>query len=194
MIGPYEGEVFRLAKVLILTGDAVEALEVFYPYYRLLEEGHEVTIAAPKKKKLQTVVHDFEPHMETFTEKFAYGLDADASFAEVNPAEFDGLIIPGGRAPEHIRMHEKVPEIVTHFFTANKPVGAICHAALVFDVVPEAVQGREMTAFTTCRPEVERAGATYIDKNLHVEGNLVSGHAWPDLPGFMKEFLKLLSK
>mgnify|MGYP001458496282 FL=1 len=183
-----------MAKVLILTGDAAEALEVFYPYYRLLEEGHEVTIAAPTKKKLQTVVHDFEPHMETFTEKFAYGLEAHVSFADVNPAEYDGLIIPGGRAPEHIRMHEKVPEIVNHFFTTNKPVGAICHAALVFSVVPEAVKGREMTAFSTCRPEVEQIGAKYIDENLHVEGNLVSGHAWPDLPGFMKEFLKLLSR
>ncbi|PTX63165.1 protease I [Melghirimyces profundicolus] len=183
-----------MSKVLILTGDAAEALEVFYPYYRLLEEGHEVTIAAPTKKKLQTVVHDFEPHMETFTEKHAYGLEAHASFDEVKPEEFDGLIIPGGRAPEHIRMHERIPSIVKHFFDENKPVGAICHAALVFAVVPEVAKGRSMTAFSNCRPEVEQAGARYVEEHLHTEGNLVSGHAWPDLPGFMKEFLKLLNR
>lgn len=183
-----------MAKVLIMTGDAVEALEVFYPYYRLLEEGHEAVIAAPSKKKLQTVVHDFEPAMETFTEKWAYGLDAHASFDEVNPADFDGLIIPGGRAPEHIRLHEKAPELIRHFFQENKPVGAICHAALAFAVVPDVVKGRELTAFTACRPEVESYGADYITEHLHVEGNLVSGHAWPDLPGFMKEFLKLLTR
>jgi protease I len=183
-----------MAKVLILTGDAVEALEVFYPYYRLLEEGHEAVIAAPKKKKLQTVVHDFEESMGTFTEKLAYGLDAHTAFADVDPSEFDGLIIPGGRAPEYIRMEKEVPGIVKHFFENNKPVGAICHATLVFNVVPEVVKGRKLTAFTNCRPEVEAAGAQFVEENLHVENNLVSGHAWPDLPGFMKEFLKLLSK
>ncbi|SDC57453.1 protease I [Melghirimyces thermohalophilus] len=183
-----------MAKVLILTGDAAEALEVFYPYYRLLEEGHEAVIAAPSKKKLQTVVHDFVPPMETFTERMAYGLDAHVSFDDVNPADYDGLIIPGGRAPEHIRMHPRVPEIVKHFFDENKPVGAICHAALVFAVVPGVTQGRELTAFGNCRPEVEQAGGKYIDENLHTEGNLVSGQAWPDLPGFMKEFLKLINQ
>ncbi|MFC4075709.1 DJ-1/PfpI family protein [Salinithrix halophila] len=183
-----------MAKVLILTGDAVEALEVFYPYYRLLEEGHEAVIAAPTKKKLKTVVHDFEPEIETFTEKWAYGLDAHASFDDIDPADFDGLIIPGGRAPEHIRMHAKVPDILRHFFKENRPVGAICHAALVFNVVPELVKGRSMTAFTNCRPEVEATGAQFVDKHLHTEGNLVSGHAWPDLPGFMKEFLHLLNQ
>ena len=183
-----------MAKVLILTGDAVEALEVYYPYYRLLEEGHEVTVARPRRKNYRPWCMILNLTWRPLQRSSLMAWTPMHLFAEVNPAEFDGLVIPGGRAPEHIRMHEKVPEIVTHFFTANKPVGAICHAALVFDVVPEAVQGREMTAFTTCRPEVERAGAKYIDKNLHVEGNLVSGHAWPDLPGFMKEFLKLLSK
>jgi protease I len=186
--------VILVAKVLILTGDAVEALEVFYPYYRLLEEGHEAVIAAPKKKKLQTVVHDFEPGMDTFTEKWGYGLEAHVAFSDVRPEEYDGLIIPGGRAPEYIRMEKEVPSIVKHFFENNKPVGAICHAALVFSVVPEAVKGRKFTAFTTCRPEVEQLGATYVTDTLHVEGNLVSGHAWPDLPGFMKEFLKLLNQ
>ncbi|WP_421617846.1 DJ-1/PfpI family protein [Brevibacillus sp. TJ4] len=181
-------------KVLIVTGDAVEALEIFYPYYRCLEEGIEATIASPTVKKLQTVSHDFVDDMETFVEKPAYRLQSDISFADVDPTQYDGLIIPGGRAPEYIRMHEAMPGIIRHFFEANKPIGAICHAAQVFAVVPDLVKGREITAFPNCRPDVVGCGATYIEQSLHTHGNLVSGHAWPDLPGFMREFFKLLNK
>lgn len=106
-------------KVLIVTGDAVEALEVYYPYYRCLEEGFEVTIAAPKKKKLHTVVHDFLD-WDTYTEKPGYLIEAHASFDEVDPSEYDGLIIPGGRAPEFIRMYDSLLKIVAHFFEENK--------------------------------------------------------------------------
>jgi protease I len=180
-------------KVLIVTGDAVEALEVFYPYYRCLEEGIDCTIASPTKKTLQTVVHDFEPVMETFTEKWAYRIDSHESVDNIDPAQFDGLILPGGRAPEYIRMNPKVQEIAAHFLKENKPLGVICHGQLILTTVREYIKGREMTAYTACRPEVEAAGATYVEKMLHVDGNIVSGHAWPDLPGFMREFFKLLN-
>ncbi|ASS90641.1 MULTISPECIES: DJ-1/PfpI family protein [Bacillaceae] len=179
--------------VLIITGDAAEALEVFYPYYRCIEENINCTIASPVKKKLQTVVHDFLPEMETFTEKWAYKIESHASVDEINPADYDGLIIPGGRAPEYIRMNPKVQEIAAHFLKENKPLGVICHGQLVLTTVREYIKGREMTAYTACRPEVEAAGATYVEKMLHVDGNIVSGHAWPDLPGFMREFFKLLN-
>ncbi|MBE3564077.1 MAG: DJ-1/PfpI family protein [Hydrogenibacillus schlegelii] len=178
-------------KVLILAGDAVEALEVYYPYFRLLEAGHEAVIAAPSKKVLHTVVHDFEG-WDTYTEKVGYRLEAHLPFSEVRPEEYDGLIIPGGRAPEYIRLDPHVPAIVRHFFETDKPVGAICHAVLVLAAAKPPLEGRKMTAYTACRPDVENLGATYVDAGLHVDGNLVSGHAWPDLPGFMREFLKLL--
>ncbi|MDR0137576.1 DJ-1/PfpI family protein [Metabacillus idriensis] len=178
--------------VLILTGDAVEALEVFYPYYRCLEENISCTIASPVKKKLQTVVHDFLPEMDTFTEKLGYKIDSHASVDEIDPADFDGLIIPGGRAPEYIRMNSKVQEIAAHFLKEDKPLGVICHGQLVLTTVREYIKGREVTAYSACRPEVEAAGATYIEEMLHVDGNLVTGHAWPDLPGFMREFFKVL--
>lgn len=180
-------------KVLIIAGDAVEALEIYYPYYRCLEEGYECIIAAPSKKKLQTVVHDFIG-WDTYTESKGYLIEAQLSFDEVNPEEYDGLIIPGGRAPEYIRLNENVPKIVAHFFEANKPVAAICHASLILTTVREYLKGRELTAYIACKPDVEACGATYIDNTLHVEGNLVSGHAWPDLPGFMREFVNLLNK
>ncbi|KMK75125.1 DJ-1/PfpI family protein [Alkalihalobacillus pseudalcaliphilus] len=177
--------------VLIVTGDAVEALEVFYPYYRCLEENIPCTIASPTKKKLQTVVHDFL-ELETFTEKQAYLIESHTSVDDINPADYDSLIIPGGRAPEYIRMNPKVQEIAAHFLKENKPLGVICHGQLVLTTVREFIQGREMTAYSACQPEVEAAGATYIHEPLHVDNNIVSGHAWPDLPGFMKEFFKLL--
>ncbi|HLR08788.1 MAG TPA: DJ-1/PfpI family protein [Bacillota bacterium] len=178
-------------KVLMIAGDAVEALEIYYPYFRCLEEGYDITIAASSAKKLQTVVHDFVG-WETYSEKEGYMIEADAAFADVNPEEYDGLIIPGGRSPEHIRLNEHVPKIVSHFFEANKPVAAVCHASLVLTTVREHIKGREMTGYIACKPEIEAAGATYIEKPLHTEGNLVSGHAWPDMPGLMKEFFKQL--
>ncbi|WP_078553650.1 DJ-1/PfpI family protein [Bacillus alkalicellulosilyticus] len=180
-------------KVLILSGDAVEALEIFYPYYRCLEEDIECVIASPTKKKLQTVVHDFISGVETYTEKPGYLLDSHASIDDISPEEFDGLIIPGGRAPEYIRMNPKVQEIAAHFLLENKPIGVICHGSLVLTTVRQYVQGREMTAYTACRPEVEASGAVYIEDPLYVDGNIVSGHAWPDLPGFMKAFFKVLT-
>ncbi|WP_028547753.1 DJ-1/PfpI family protein [Paenibacillus sp. UNC451MF] len=181
-------------KILIITGDAVEALEVYYPYYRVLEAGYEAVIASPTKKTLRTVVHDFEG-WDTYTEKPGYQLDSHVSFSEVDPSEFDGLIIPGGRAPEYIRLDENVPRILAHFFETNKPVGAICHAALVLGALKDksVFEGRTMTAYTACRFDVEQLGAQFTSDTLHVDGNIVSGHAWPDLPGFMREFLKQLS-
>jgi protease I len=180
-------------KILILTGDAAEALEVYYPYFRVLEEGYEAVIASPKKKVLRTVVHDFEG-WDTYTEKPGYQLESHLAFAEVDPGEFAGLIIPGGRAPEYIRLDEHIPRIVGHFLETNKPVGAICHAVLVLNALKDNryFSGRTMTAYTACRPDVEALGAAYAKETLCVDGQLVSGHAWPDLPCFMREFLRLV--
>ncbi|MYL72359.1 DJ-1/PfpI/YhbO family deglycase/protease [Halobacillus litoralis] len=176
-------------KVLIVTGDAVEALEVYYPYFRCLEEGFDVDIAAPHKKKLNTVIHDFED-WETYTEKKGYMIDSDMTFEQVDPNDYDALIIPGGRAPEHIRMHEDLPRIVSHFFIAEKPIAVMCHGSLVLTTIADVVEGRKMTAYHACRPEVESIGATYMDEMNYVDDNLISGHAWPDLPLIMKEFVK----
>ncbi|QHW31334.1 DJ-1/PfpI family protein [Paenibacillus rhizovicinus] len=182
-------------RILIVTGDAAEVLEVYYPYYRVLEEGYEAVIAAPAKKVLHTVVHDFVEGWETYTEKPAHLLPAHLAFADVDPAAYDALLIPGGRAPEYIRNNEDLPRILSHFLEADKPIGAICHGVQVFASLQDTryFEGRTMTAYTACRLDVERLGASYAKETLHVDGKLVSGHAWPDLPGFMREFLKLLA-
>ncbi len=115
-------------KVLIVAGDAVEAQELFYPYYRLKEEGFDVKVAAPSKKELFTVVHDFEPGWETYTEKPGYRFGwVDMAFKDMKAEEYDALYIPGGRAPEYIRTYPELESIVRHFAESNKPIAAICH-------------------------------------------------------------------
>jgi len=181
-------------KVLIVTGDAAEVLEVYYPLYRLIEEGYEAVVASPKQKVLHTVCHDFIDGWDTYTEKPAHQLQSNISFAEVNPAEYDALVIPGGRAPEYIRNDSHLPAIIAHFIEADKPIGAICHGAQVFAALKDKTyfEGKTLSAYNACKADVEALGAVYADGTLHVDGKLVSGHAWPDLPGFMREFLKLL--
>ena len=183
-----------MVKVLIAAGDAVEAQEIFYPYWRLKEEGFEVHVAAPSKKPLLTVVHDFEPGIETYTEKPGYRfIWVDLSFKEVKPGDYDGLIIPGGRAPEYIRTHTELEPIVRHFFEKGKLVAAICHGPLVLTAYG-LVKGRRLTAYGVLKADIESAGGVYLDQEVVVDGNLVTSRAWPDLPAFMREFIKLLKK
>jgi protease I len=184
-----------MPKVLIVAGDAVEAQELFYPYWRLKEGGIEVAVAAPSKKDaLFTVVHDFEPGWETYTEKPGYRFVwVDLAYKDVKPEEFDGLIIPGGRAPEYMRTYPELEPIVRHFFETNKPVAAICHGSLVIGGYGLA-QGKKMTCYMAVAPDLKQAGAEYVDQEVAVDGNLITSRAWPDLPAFMREFLKLLKK
>jgi protease I len=178
-------------KILVLTGDAAESLEVMYPYQRLLEEGYEVHIAAPTKKKLRFVVHDFEPGYDTYTEKPGYTWDADLAFGDVKPADYVALVIPGGRAPEHIRNHEAFTKIVRHFFDQKKPVAQLCHAPLSL-IAAGVLKGRRTAAYPALEPDVQAAGAEFVNSEAVVDGVMVSARAWPDNPAFMREFIKIL--
>ena len=182
-----------MSKVLLVTGDGAEALEVMYPYQRLTEEGYHVDIAAPSKKTIHTVVHDFEPDWETNTEKLGYQLKPHVTFAEVNPDDYVGLVIPGGRAPEYIRYNQDLQAIVKAFFSSKKPVAALCHAGQIL-ATGQLVKGRTMTAYHLIRSEIIAAGANYVDQEVVVDGQLVTSRAWPDHPAFMREFVKLLKK
>lgn len=187
------GEEKRRPRILILGGDAAEALEILYPYFSLLEEGWVVHVAAPKKDVIHTVVHDFEPGWDTYTEKLGYLWRADLTFEEVKPEEYDGLVIPGGRLPEYIRLNSSVVEIVRHFLTTGKPVAAICHAPLVLlAAAPEKLKGRRMTSYIAVKPDVTNAGAIWVDQEVVVDGNLVTSRAWPDNPAWMREFKRLV--
>ena len=145
------------AKVLILAGDAAESLEVLYPYQRLREEGYEVHIAAPSKKKLQFVVHDFVEGYDTYTEKPGYTWPADLAFREVDPAQYAALVIPGGRAPEYIRNDPDCQRIIRHFFERAKPVAQLCHAALAL-AAAGVLRGRRTAAYPALAPDVRAAG------------------------------------
>lgn len=180
-------------KILILTGDAAESLEVMYPYQRLLEEGYDVKIAAPSKKKLHFVVHDFEPGYDTYTEKPGYSWDADFAFADVDPANYTAIVIPGGRAPEYIRNDADFRKIVRYFFEQKKPVAHICHAALGL-IAAGVLKGRRTAAYPALEVDVQAAGAEFVNSEAVVDGVMVSARAWPDHPAWMREFIRILKQ
>jgi protease I len=180
-----------VAKILILTGDAAESLEVMYPYQRLREEGYEVHIAAPSKRRLQFVVHDFVDGFDTYTEKLGYTWPADLAFADVNPDDYVALVVPGGRAPEYIRNDTDVQRIVRHFFELDKPVADLCHGPLVL-AAAGVLDGRTTAAYPALAPDVAAAGATFRDSEAVIDGVVVSGRAWPDHPAWMREFVRVL--
>ncbi|ARP70515.1 peptidase [Streptomyces pluripotens] len=179
------------AKILIVTGDAAESLEVLYPYQRLREEGYEVHIAAPSRKTLRFVVHDVEPGHDTYTEKPGYTWPADLAFSEVDPGEYAALVIPGGRAPEYLRNDPELRKIVKGFFDSDKPVAQICHGPLITAAM-DGLRGRRVTAYPALEPDMQAAGAGFQDTETVVDGTLVSSRAWPDHPAWMREFLTVL--
>jgi protease I len=181
----------KVRHILILSGDCAESLEVLYPLQRLREEGFAPEVATPHGKVIRSVIHDFEPEFETYTEKPGYRIPADLSFAMIKPDRYDGIVIPGGRAPEYIRNEARVLEIVEHFFKAKKPVAAICHAAQIL-AAANLCKGRKMTCYPALKGDVERAGGTFVDAEVVVDDFLITSRAWPDHPAFMREFLKKL--
>ena len=180
-------------KVLILTGDAAESLEVMYPYQRLREEGYEVHIAAPSKKKLHFVVHDFEPGYDTYTEKPGYSWDADVAFADVDPSQYAAMVVPGGRAPEYIRNNPDCLRVVRDFFEKEKPVAQLCHAPLVL-MAAGVLKGKRTAAYPALEPDIKAAGAQFVNSEAVIDGVMVSARAWPDHPAWMREFVRVLKQ
>jgi len=180
----------------MLVGDFVEDYEVMVPFQALLMVGHTVHAVCPDKKAgdiVRTAVHDFEGD-QTYSEKPGHNFQLNATFAEIDPKEYDALVIPGGRAPEYIRLNQKVLEIVRHFASANKPIAAICHGAQVL-AAAGVVEGRSCSAYPAVGPDVDRAGGKYVDipvNQAHVDGNLVTAPAWPAHPVWLAKFLTVL--
>lgn len=176
-------------KILILTGDAGESLEIYYPKFRLEEEGWQVSIAAPAHRVFASVVHDFEPGFDTYTEKPGYRVQADLSFAEVEPELFDALVLPGGRAPEYLRNNPVVIQIVQHFMITKKPVATNCHGPLIL-FAAGLEPGRSMTAYPDLASDVIKSKIQYKNEPVVVDGNIVSARGWPDNSIWMREFVK----
>jgi protease I len=180
-----------MTSILMITGDAGEAQEIYYAKYRLEEEGWQVQIAAPEKRTFLSVVHDFEPGFDTYVEKPGYRVQADLSLDEVSPERFDGLVLPGGRAPEYLRNREKAVAIVRHFLEAGKPIAANCHGPLLV-LAAGGGRGRTMTAYPELEPDLRGQGAEFVNRDVVVDGSLVTVRGWPDNGPWMREFVRLL--
>lgn len=180
-----------MVRILILTGDAGEAQEIYYAKYRLEEEGWTVDIAAPERRKFLSVVHDFEPGFDTYTEKPGYLVQADLSLDDVQPDAYLGLVLPGGRAPEYLRNRPRAVDIVRHFVTHKKPIAANCHGPLLL-IAAGGAQGRTMTAYPEIEPDIRAAGASYVNRDVAVDGHLVTVRGWPDNSPWMREFVRMV--
>ena len=191
-----EEDTMAAKKILMLVGDYVEDYEAMVPFQMLTMVGHTVHAVCPGKKageSVRTAVHDFEGD-QTYSEKPGHNFALNTTFDEVNAEDYDALVIPGGRAPEYIRLNDKVLEIVRHFAEADKPIAAICHGAQVL-AAAGVLEGKGCSAYPAVGPDVNRAGGTYVDipvDQAHVDGNLVTAPAWPAHPDWLAKFLEVL--
>jgi protease I len=181
-----------MVKILIVTGDAGEAQEIYYAKFRLEEEGWQVHIATTERRVFHSVVHDFEPGFDTYTEKPGYRVQADLGFDEVAPEAYQGLVLPGGRAPEFLRNRPRAVAIVRHFLDAGKAIAANCHGPLLLLAAGD-MTGRKMTCYPDLEPDVRRAGAQFVNREVVVDGPLVTVRGWPDNGPWMKEFVRLIT-
>jgi protease I len=183
-------------KILMLVGDFVEDYEVMVPFQALQMVGHTVHAVCPDKRAgqaVKTAVHDFEGD-QTYTEKPGHRFTLNATFADVRPEDYDALVIPGGRAPEYLRLNEGVLAVVRHFAEKDKPIAAVCHAAQLL-AAAGVLKGRSCSAYPAVGPEVRAAGGRYAEVGVdqaHVDGNLVSAPAWPAHPRWLARFLDVL--
>jgi protease I len=182
-----------MKRILILTGDAGEAQEIYYAKFRVEEEGWLAHIVAPTKRAFMSVVHDFEPGFDTYVERPGYRVVADLGLEECDPAQYDGLVLPGGRAPEYLRNKPKAVAITRHFLESGKPIAANCHGPLLLFAAGN-LQGRSVTCYPELEPEVRTAGARFINQPCVVDGPLVSVRGWPDNAPWMGEFVKLMKR
>lgn len=183
-------------KILMLVGDFVEDYEVMVPFQALQAVGHIVHAVCPDKKageKVRTAVHDFEGD-QTYSEKPGHNFTLNYTFDNVNPSDYDALVIPGGRAPEYIRLNKKVIEYTKHFIDAKKPIASICHGAQLL-AAADGVKGRKVSCYPAVGPEVNAAGGEYQDipvDKAFVDQNLVTAPAWPAHPDWIAKFLEVL--
>jgi len=182
--------------ILMLVGDYVEDYEVMVAFEALLMVGHTVHAVCPGKKSgevVPTCIHDFEGD-QTYTEKRGHNFPLNATFDHIKPEDYDALIIPGGRSPEYLRLNPRVIEIVHHFSKTNKPLAAICHAPQIL-AVADVLKGKKCSAYPATGPDVTLAGGTYVSLPMTealVDGNLVTGPAWPALHSWLAKFLGVL--
>ena len=187
-----------MSKILIIAGDFVEDYELMVPYQALLMLGHDVHVVCPGKQagdSIKTAIHDFEG-FQTYTEKVGHNFVLNKNFSDFHSDDYDALLIPGGRAPEYIRLDDKVIHTVKYFMDNNLPVASICHGPQVL-LAADVIKGRTCTAYISLKPDIIAAGGNWVEPsekadNAVVDGNLVTAPAWPAHPAWLREFSKLL--
>ena len=182
-----------MGKILLVIGDAAEVLDTMYPLFRLREAGYQVVVAGPERRVYHLVQHDTHPDWDITVESPGYKLAADIAFRDVRPEEYAGLVLSGGRAPEYLRYDPDLLRVVRYFSDKNLPLASVCHG---IEIVAAAgvIKGKTVTTVRKCRLDAELAGATFVDQEVVVAGNLVTARTWHDNPSFMREFLKLLGR
>lgn len=182
-----------MSKVLIPIGDAAEAMDTLYPYFRVREDGYQAVIAAPQKRVYSLVMHEIPPGWDITRESPSYHLAADIPFSQVDPAEYSGLFLTGGRAPEYIRYDADLIRIVRYFFEHEKPVAVVCHGAEIV-AAADVVRGRRMATVPKCKLDIELCGATFVNEGVVRSGNMVSGRTWHDQHLYMPEFMRMMAE
>jgi protease I len=181
-----------MAKVLLVIGDGAEVIDTMVPFYRLSED-FEVVKAAPDKRTYHLVQHHHDAEWDITVETPGYKIESDIAFRDVDPAEYIGLVLPGGRAPEFLRYDQDLIAITKHFFEYDKPVASICHGIEIL-AAANAIQGRRVTTIPRCRLDAEFAGATYVAEGLVIDGNLYCCRFKKECAAWMKAFVSALRR
>ena len=186
-----------MPKVLMPIGDATEVLDTMYPYFRLPEDGFEVEVAGPEARLYHMVLHEIppgaQPPWDITQERPGYHIRATIAFRDVDPKQYAGLFVSGGRAPEYLRYDEDLLKITRHFFEAKKPVACVCHGIEIL-AAADCIRGRTLTTIAKCALDAKQGGARYIDQPVVVDGNLVTARTWNDNTYLLKNFVQRLKE
>jgi protease I len=184
-----------MPKVLMPIGDATETIDTFYPYFRLPEDGFDVVVAGPEARVYHSVLHEIppgsDPAWDITRESPGYHIRATVAFRDVDPREYAGLFVSGGRAPEYLRYDRHLLDITRHFFEAGKPVACVCHGIEILTAAG-CIRGRTVTTVAKCAMDAEQGGAKYVDQPRVIDGQLVTCRTWHDYSPFMQAFIQML--
>ena len=179
--------------ILIITGDGGESYEALYAVHRFQEEGWKTVVAAPSRRRMHLVMHDFEPGWDTYVERPGYGMEADIAFADVRAADYDAVLLLGGRAPEYLRNDRKVLDIVREFDSQEKHIFSICHGVQIL-AAAGLTSGKRVTCYEHVRCEAEQAGAKFVEAQTVCDGRIVTAQTWQSHPSFYREIFALLAR
>ncbi len=184
-----------MPKILLPIGDATEVLDTFYPYFRLPEDGFEVVVAGPEARLYHAVLHEIPPNpavsWDITEERPGYHLRASVAFRDVQSADYAGMFISGGRAPEYLRYDADLLRVTREMAAAGKPIASVCHGVEILTAA-DVIRGRTVTTVAKCALDAQQGGAEYVDRDFVVDGNFVTARTWADNTVLLREFIKLL--